>query len=63
MEKPNIIDKRPVRLEDLSRPGYIPFLGGRPVRESVISKDDLLNLTITLNTTDTIDDFIKSFAQ
>jgi hypothetical protein len=30
---------------------FIPFMGGRPARETVISKDDILNLIITLNTT------------
>ena len=29
----------------------IPFLGGRPDRKTVISKDDILNLIITLHTT------------
>jgi len=29
---------------------YIPFMGGRPKRDQVINNDDVLNLTITLNT-------------
>ena len=29
----------------------IPFMGGRPVRDTVINSDDILNLRITLETT------------
>ena len=59
MEKPNIIDKRQVRLEDLNKPGYIPFLGGRPDRTTVINNDDCINLRILINTTTTVDDLLK----
>lgn len=37
---------------------YIPFLGGRPEREKLINSDDLLNLTIALNTSASLDDFL-----
>lgn len=60
MKKPNIIDKRFVRLEEVTKPDYIPFLGGRPARETVISKDDVLNLSILLNTTRSVDFFLES---
>ena len=30
------------------RPDYIPFLGGRPKRETIISKDEITNLSIML---------------
>lgn len=40
----------------------IPFKGGRPIRpygiEGRIKKDDILNLTILLNTSKTFDEFI-----
>jgi hypothetical protein len=35
-------------------PKKIPFLGGRPEREDVISDDDIMNLRITLETTNDI---------
>src|SRR6185295_7891507 len=38
---------------------YIPMFGGRPRRGAAISKDDLLNLAILLNTTRNVDDFLK----
>ncbi|MBN1576915.1 MAG: hypothetical protein JW913_10200 [Chitinispirillaceae bacterium] len=59
MEKPNIIDKRQIRLEDLEKADYIPFLGGRPQRTTIINHDDCINLTILLNTTTTVDDLLK----
>ncbi|MBN1307158.1 MAG: hypothetical protein JXA18_04525 [Chitinispirillaceae bacterium] len=59
MEKPNIIDKRQIRLEDLKKADYIPFLGGRPKRTTVIKKDDCINLKIYLNTTNGVDDLLK----
>jgi hypothetical protein len=38
---------------------YIPFLGGRPERETIVGKDDIMNLEITLNTCSTVDEFLK----
>jgi hypothetical protein len=58
MEKPNIIDKRQVRLEDYTKPGFIPFLGGRPHKTTIITKDDCLDLQILLNTTGSVEEFI-----
>lgn len=52
-------DKRNVRLEEVSRDDYIPFLGGRPLRESSISEDDVINLIITLNTARSMDEFLE----
>lgn len=60
MKKPIIIDKRSVRLENINRPDYIPFLGGRPKRGTVINHDDQINVKILLNTADTIDDLIAA---
>jgi hypothetical protein len=39
----------------------IPFLEGRPERECVISHDDIIDLAILLNTTDSVEDFITAF--
>ena len=36
----------------------IPFLGGRPARDRVIGKDDILDLTIALGTARSIEEFI-----
>ncbi len=58
MENRNVIDKRSVRLEDVLRPDYIPFLGGRPKRETVIGKEDIMNVVIALNTSATVDEFL-----
>jgi len=41
------------------KPDYIPFMGGRPERSTVISADDTLNLVILLNTTTTAEAFIN----
>jgi hypothetical protein len=32
---------------------------GRPVRDTVISRDDIVNLRIVLNTTSTVEEFLK----
>ena len=37
----------------------IPFLGGRPRRDTVISNDDILNLVIASNTCTTLEEFLK----
>lgn len=59
MDNPKILDKRKVRLEQIMRDGFIPFLEGRPRRDSIINRDDLVNLRINLNVTKSIDDFLK----
>jgi hypothetical protein len=59
MENKNVIDKRQIRLEEVMRPDYIPFLGGRPERQTVIRPDDIVNLKIILNTTDSVEELIK----
>jgi hypothetical protein len=60
LEKKKVVDKRSVKLESVMRPDYIPFLSGRPNRETVIGKDDLMNVAIMLNTTNTVEEVIKS---
>ena len=59
MDKRNVIDKRSIRLEDVAKEGYIPFLGGRPKRKTVITHDDVINLSIVLNTSNSFDEFLK----
>lgn len=58
MENKKIIDKRHIRLEEIMKPDYIPFLGGRPERLTVIRTDDIVDLKINLNTTDSVEEFI-----
>lgn len=60
MNKSNIVDKRTVKLEEVLREDYIPFLGGRPQRPMVIQRDDILNLRIILNTATSVEDFLKN---
>jgi hypothetical protein len=58
--KKNVIDRRQIHLEKIMRPDYISFLGGRPKRTIIINNDDIMNLAIMLNTTDSVETFIKN---
>ena len=60
MDKKPVVDKRVIRLEEVMSKDYIPFLGGRPEREKVISYDDIMNLKIKINLEETVEDFIKT---
>jgi hypothetical protein len=55
MDNPKTLEKKIVRLDEL-----IPFLAGRPNREMAINDDDLLNLTILLNTAKSLEEFLES---
>ncbi|MBD3392741.1 MAG: hypothetical protein GF418_11625 [Chitinivibrionales bacterium] len=59
MENRNVVDKRQVRLEELMREDYIPFLEGRPGRDTVLSTDDVTNLKIALNTSLSFEEFLE----
>jgi hypothetical protein len=59
MDNNRIVDKRSVRLEELMKKDYIPFLGGRPNREKIIGPDDIMNLIITLNLESSAEEFEK----
>ena len=63
MENKKVIDKRQIRLEEVMKPDYIPFLGGRPERSVIINPDDIMNLKINLNTTDSVEQFLKTVNQ
>jgi hypothetical protein len=60
MNNPHVIDKRTVKLEEMKRQGFIPFMGGRPMRETIINNDDILNLTILMNTTASVEDLLQT---
>ena len=57
MKKNRVSDRRFIRLEEISKEDYIPFLGGRPVRDTAISQDDVVNLLIALNTSRSLEEF------
>jgi hypothetical protein len=63
MENRKIIDKRHIHLEKVMKPDYIPFLGGRPERVTVIGEDDVVDLKINLNTTASVEEFIETCNQ
>jgi hypothetical protein len=52
-------DNRAVKLEKALSSDFIPLFGGRPGRTIVIGKDDSLDLTILLNTTHSVEDFLQ----
>ena len=60
MDKKPIVDKRSIRLEDVMKKDYIPFLGGRPQRAMIIRQDDITDLKIRLYTTSTVEAFLKA---
>lgn len=60
MEAKKVIDRRNIRLEKVMSPDFIPFLGGRPGRTTVINNDDIVNLMIALNTTNSVDAFLTN---
>jgi hypothetical protein len=62
MKKAKVIDRRQIRLEEVTSSDYIPFLGGRPERTAIINKDDITNLTILLNTTGSVEEFLEKSA-
>jgi len=47
-----------VKLQNVSAAEFIPLFSGRPKREKVISKDDLMDLDILLHTCDTVEAFL-----
>lgn len=59
MKRPHVTDSRRIKLEKIKNPDYIPFLEGRPHREKVIRMEDVLNLRIALNTSKSIEEFLK----
>jgi hypothetical protein len=59
MDKRHVIDKRNIKLEDVLKKDYIPFLGGRPNWSKAISADDVLNLEIALNTAHSVEEFLS----
>jgi hypothetical protein len=44
--------------QEVAAQDFIPLFSGRPKREKVIGKDDLLDLDILLHTCDTVEAFL-----
>ena len=59
MEKRNVLDKRAVKLDHVLADDYIPWKGGRPNRQQVIAKEDIVNLKIALNTSSSLQQLIE----
>ena len=59
MKKRHVADHRRIKLENIKKKDYIPFLGGRPKRKKVISNDDIVNLSIALNTCKNFEELIN----
>jgi hypothetical protein len=53
-----IRDNRSVKLDRVYAQDYIPLFAGRPKRETIIGKDDLLDIKILIHATHTVDEFI-----
>ncbi len=53
--KPNTEDKRAVKL---IAKDSIPLFAGRPQRDRVIGRDDLMDLDILLHTANTVEEFL-----
>ncbi|MBD3421599.1 MAG: hypothetical protein GF398_15900 [Chitinivibrionales bacterium] len=60
MKKRNVIDKRSIKLEHIMQDDYIPYMSGRPARVKIINKDDLTNLSIALNTSTSVEEFMAA---
>ncbi len=56
--EPQFRDNRSVKLDKVLSPDFIPPLGGRPIRNLVIGKDDFLNLIIAMNTSWSMEEFL-----
>ena len=54
---PNFKDKRSSKA-NVAAKDAIPLFGGRPKREKVIGREDMLDLKILLNTCDTVEEFL-----
>lgn len=59
MKRPHVEDHRRIKLEKIQSPEYIPFLEGRPKRIKVIRGEDVLNLSIALNTSKSLEEFLN----
>ena len=54
----NFEDKRAVKLQNVLAKDFIPLFAGRPKREHVIGREDLMDLDILLHTSPTVEEFL-----
>ena len=54
----NFEDKRAVKLENVMAKDFIPLFSGRPQRDKVIGREDLMDLDILLHTANTVEEFL-----
>lgn len=60
MEKPNIAElNKQIKIAKIKRRSIIPFMKGRPKRDTIIQNDDILNLVILLNSCKTLKEFLE----
>jgi hypothetical protein len=57
--KKHVSDRRRITLDEAMHGKLIPMFGGRPEREQVIGKDDLMNLKIAFNTCNDVNQFLE----
>jgi hypothetical protein len=59
-KREKIVDRRRFTLEEAMSGKFIPMYQGRPNREVVIGKDDIINLEIALHTCNTVESFLEA---
>lgn len=52
------LDKPLIQPDQFTKHPFIPFLQGRPVREGIICNEDIINLKIALNTSNSLQEFL-----
>ena len=57
MENGKLLEKQSVNSDEIQK--SIPFLGGRPDRDTVISEEDITDLKINLNVTHSVEEFLQ----
>lgn len=55
---PNLEGTNPVKLQHVATAESIPLFAGRPRREKIIGRDDLLDVDILLHTCNTVEELL-----
>ena len=58
MEQSRIKLEKALKLATPVKKDFIPLFSGRPLRDTVIGKEEILNLEIALNTARSLEEFI-----
>ena len=59
MKNQDIVDYKQMKVSKIKRRSIIPFMQGRPVRDTIIQKDDITNLIILLNTCKSLNELLN----